>query len=87
MDGDGNVVFNPNNLGYDIDATFDINKAQLSVTLDEISRTYGDANVTNNNTAADNGHYLDGSGYGYTVSTAGELTEEMIDELSGERVL
>ena len=81
--GEGNS-FNPNNLGYDIDATFNIKKARLSVTLDDISRTYGDANITNNNTATDNGHYLDGNGYGYTVSAANELTEEMIAELGGE---
>ena len=76
--------FNPNNLGYDIDSTFTINKAKLNVTLDDISRTYGDANITNNNTATDNGHYLDGNGYGYTVSAANEMTEEMIAELGGE---
>ena len=81
-DGDGSVVFNPNNLGYDIDAAFDISKAQLSVALDEISREYGNGQIKNDNATTADGHYYN-NGYGYTV-TADNLTQEMIDELGGE---
>ncbi|HIR18277.1 MAG TPA: filamentous hemagglutinin N-terminal domain-containing protein [Candidatus Caccocola faecigallinarum] len=37
--------FNPNNLGYDIDSTFTINKAKLNVTLDDIYREYGNGTM------------------------------------------
>ncbi len=78
----GEEGFNPNNLGYDIDATFYISKAQLSVTLDEISREYGNGQIKNDNATTADGHYYN-NGYGYTV-TADNLTQEMIDELGGE---
>ena len=34
--------FNPNNLGYDIDATYTIKQAPLKITLKDIYRVYGD---------------------------------------------
>ena len=68
MDGDGNVVFNPNNLGYDIDATFDIDKATLNISLNEVNRVYGNDSFTN------------GTNYGYTIDST--LTVEMEKELA-----
>lgn len=35
-------TFNPNNLGYDIVLTADIDKATINISLDDIYRTYGD---------------------------------------------
>ena len=39
-------AFDPNNLGYDIDVTYDIEKAQLNITLDDVHRTYGNTIIT-----------------------------------------
>ncbi|OUO91374.1 filamentous hemagglutinin N-terminal domain-containing protein [Cloacibacillus sp. An23] len=80
-------VFNPNNLGYDIDVHFDIAKAQLNITLDDISRVYGNKTITNN-TAAEDGEYhvTNNDGYGFVYGVANgdkELTSEMIAELNG----
>ena len=41
-------TFNPNNLGYDIDLTASIAKAQIIVDLNDIERTYG-TTITNDN--------------------------------------
>lgn len=41
-------TFNPNNLGYDIELTHDIDKAQITVDLNEVERTYGDTTILNN---------------------------------------
>ena len=40
-------TFNPNNLGYDIDLTASIAKAQIIVDLNDIERIYGDTTITN----------------------------------------
>ena len=80
--GEGNS-FNPNNLGYDIDATFNIKKARLSVTLDDISRTYGDAAFTSISNIPEKGESLqleNENGYGYTLTTD-KLTDIMENEL------
>ena len=75
-----------NNLGFDF-GTFDIEKATLNIELDDITRVYGNANVTNKNEATDNKHIVDADKYGYTVSVAdkgvltGELNDKMLDEL------
>ena len=37
--------FNPNNLGYDIDATYTIKQAPLKITLSDIYRVYGDGTM------------------------------------------
>ena len=68
-----------NNLGYDIDlGTRKVNKAQISISLDEIHRTYGDSTI-NNMTAGT-------KDYGFTISNmdadAG-LTDVMESELAG----
>ena len=76
-------VFNPNNLGYDIDVTFDIAKAQLNITLDDISRVYGNATIKND-TVAEEGqvNIRNEAGYGFTYGVAnGELTDKMKAEL------
>ena len=39
-------AFDPNNLGYDIDVTYDIEKAQLNITLNDVHRTYGNTTIT-----------------------------------------
>ncbi len=41
------VTFNPNNLGYDIDVDYDIAKANLTVSLSTVNRTYGNSALTN----------------------------------------
>ncbi len=41
-------TFNPNNLGYDIEFKADIDKAQITVDLNEVERTYGDTTILNN---------------------------------------
>ena len=64
-------AFNPNNLGYDIDFSYKIDKATLSIILDAISRVYG-------NSAISNGTY----GYEFDI-TLTELTDEMKNELAG----
>ena len=43
--GNGDA-FDPNNLGYDIDATYDIKKAQLNITLDDVHRLYGNVGIS-----------------------------------------
>lgn len=72
--GTGEDGFNPNNLGYDIDFTQDIDKAQITISLDEIYRDYGSSVIKN------------GGDYGFTVGNADKdagLTEEMQEELAG----
>lgn len=71
-----------NNLGYDIaykdDTVGKMNKAQISISLDEIHRTYGDSTI-NNVTGKTND-------YGFTISNAdenSELTQAMKDQLAG----
>lgn len=73
--GNGTV----NNLGYDIDlGTRKVDKAQISISLDEIHRTYGNeaiTNITQNTTD-----------YGFTISNVDAeagLTEEMESDLAG----
>ena len=39
-------AFDPNNLGYDIDVTYDIEKKQLNITLDDVHRVYGNVAIT-----------------------------------------
>lgn len=46
--GSQDGTFNPNNLGYDIELTHDIDKAQITVDLNEVERTYGDTTILNN---------------------------------------
>ena len=41
-DGNETITFNPNNLGYDIDATYSIGKATIDVKLEDLWRGYGD---------------------------------------------
>ena len=46
--GNGST-FNPNNLGYDIALTADIDKAKLTINLGEVTHTYGTPNTTGYN--------------------------------------
>lgn len=39
-------AFDPNNLGYDIDVTYNIKKKQLNITLDDVHRVYGNVAIT-----------------------------------------
>ncbi len=67
-------AFNPNNLGYDIDFSYKIDKATLSIILDAISRVYGDKAIINGTK----------NDYGYEFDiTLTELTDEMKNELAG----
>lgn len=60
-------TFNPNNLGYDIVLTADIDKATINISLDDIYRTYGD--IYNIYSDADR---TTGTTYGesYTIDTS-----------------
>lgn len=60
-------TFNPNNLGYDIVLTADIDKATINISLDDIYRTYGD--IDNIYSDADR---TTGTTYGesYTIDTS-----------------
>lgn len=61
-------TFNPNNLGYDIDLSTGIEKAQIDITLNNIERIYGSLDIINN------------GGYGFTYNVD-NLTPAMIEEL------
>ena len=62
-------TFNPNNLGYDIDLSTGIEKAQINITLNDIERIYGNLKINSGN-------------YGFTYGIAnGQLTDEMKKEL------
>ena len=77
-----NGEFNPNNLGYDIDVDYNIKKAILNITLDDINRIYGDVNhITNKNDKKEPNHFIDENYYGYTIDSD-NLTTEMIHELN-----
>lgn len=77
-----NEEFNPNNLGYDIDVDYNIKKAILNITLDDINRIYGDVNhITNKNDEKKPSHFIDENHYGYTINSD-NLTTEMIHELN-----
>ena len=77
-----NEEFNPNNLGYDIDVDYNIKKAILNITLDDINRIYGDVNhITNKNDEKKPSHFIDENYYGYTIDSD-NLTTEMIHELN-----
>ena len=42
-----NESFNPNNLGYDIEFEADIDKAQITIDLNQVDRVYGDTDIVN----------------------------------------
>ena len=76
-------TFDPNNLGYDIDATYDIKKAQLNITLDDVHRVYGNAAISNNNQNS----IKNEAGYGYSYEIAnGEFNNTMETELSNNGI-
>ncbi len=64
--------FNPNNLGYDIELTHDIDKAQITVDLNEVERTYGDTTILNN------------GNYGYSYDFANVIDETDLANLRNE---
>lgn len=64
-------TFNPNNLGYDIDLTASIAKAQIIVDLNDIERTYGDTTITNGS-------------YGFNYDFSNVSNEEDKDTLKNE---
>lgn len=73
-----------NNLGYDIGLSYTIDKAKLTVSLDEIKRTYGSlAFETARAEAGANGIRVetDQEGYGLAVAVDSGLTDEMRAEL------
>lgn len=71
-------TFNPNNLGYDIELTADINKAQIKVDLNDVERTYGEIYITK-------------GGYGYKYDFANVTNEtdsaNLRNELNNNNVL
>ena len=70
-------TFNPNNLGYDIDVTYNIDKATITINLDEISRDYGNSTITNVTSGGNN--------YGFNFGDM-VLTEEMKAELTADNL-
>ena len=69
-------TFDPNNLGYDIDATYDIKKAQINISLDEINRVYGNATISNNTQNSIKNEF----GYGFTYEIE-NINDTMREEL------
>ena len=61
-------TFNPNNLGYDIALTGDINKVKVDIDLNTIERIYGDTTILNN------GDY----GYSYEFTNADKKYEDVL---------
>lgn len=91
---DGKFVVNPNNLGFDVQQLFGITNADLNITLDEVTRVYGDATIKGStpDTITDSNkqhHVVLGDGtnpnYGYTITVGGkgEWNDEMRKELLG----
>lgn len=79
--------FNPNNLGYDIDFTQDIDKAVIKVDGNTVDRTYGSTAIDSSTDGT--GHLIGGNkGYGFIVSgtNTGEFTDEMKAELTGDNL-
>ena len=70
-------TFDPNNLGYDIDVTYDIDKATITINLDEISRDYGNSTITNVTSGGNN--------YGFNFGDM-VLTDEMKAELTADNL-
>ncbi len=76
-------AFDPNNLGYDIDVTYDIKKAQLNITLDDVHRVYGNVAISNNNQNS----IKNEAGYGYSYKIAnGEFNNTMKAELANDGI-
>lgn len=72
--------FNPNNLGYDIDIDYNITKADLTVALSTVNRTYGNDALTNGTaysaifTGLQGNDTYDSSDYTLTVISDGAVT-------------
>ena len=81
-EGSQDGTFNPNNLGYDVsykdDTIGKVDKAQISITLDDIYRIYGNGAVHSDR--EDSIKNQDGYGYSYTIEN-GELTDKMKAQL------
>lgn len=81
-----------NNLGYDIvykdDTVGEVGKAQISITLDDINRTYGNSTITSGQAQGVGSgavHVSDGTndyGYSYTITNQ-TLTDKMKEQLEG----
>lgn len=73
-----NESFNPNNLGYDIEFKADIDKAQITVDLNQVDRVYGNTDIIN-------GEY--GFSYGFNNVLSDADKTALIDELNKNSVL
>lgn len=71
-------TFNPNNLGYDIELTHDIDKAQITVDLNQVDRVYGNTDIIN-------GEY--GFSYGFNNVLSDADKTALRDELDKKNVL
>lgn len=71
-------TFNPNNLGYDIEFKADIDKAQITVDLNQVDRVYGNTDIIN-------GEY--GFSYGFNNVLSDADKTALIDELNKNSVL
>ena len=82
-DADGSTVFDPNNLGYDIDFDYEIKKAQLEVTLDDIYRTYGNGTMYSDKEQSTQLTDYTNS-FSYAAAEGTTLNETMEKELVGK---
>ena len=81
---DGTPVFNPNNLGYDIaNNSYNIAKAQLKVSLDEIFRVYGNETMYSDDEMQNPTSYEDSFHLSW-VNGDGDFTNAMKQELEKE---
>lgn len=71
-------TFNPNNLGYDIEFKADIDKAQITVDLNQVDRVYGNTDIIN-------GEY--GFSYGFNNVLSDADKTALRDELDKKNVL
>ena len=71
-------TFNPNNLGYDIEFKADIDKAQITVDLNQVDRVYGNTDIIN-------GEY--GFSYGFNNVLSDADKTALRDELDKNNVL
>ena len=71
-------TFNPNNLGYDIEFKADIDKAQITVDLNQVDRVYGNTDIIN-------GEY--GFSYGFNNVLSDADKTALRDEVNNNNVL
>lgn len=78
--------FNPNNLGYDIDVDYDITKANLTVSLSTVNRTYGNSALTNGTAYSVTFEGLQGNDtYDSSDYTLTDIDDGAVASISGDK--